>query len=165
MDLVLRAVRGVHAALGPVHLIVFGRYSPRDKLRNRAARQGLAARTHLIGDREDLPEVYAALNVFVLAGSSSEAAGALLEAQSMEVPVVCTRFEGADELVAHGTTGFVTNPGDAEALASAIARLLGNPRDAQALAAAGRLRAMQRFRAADRGEAVAATYRRAMDQA
>ncbi len=164
LDLVLRAVRGAQAAIGPIHLIVFGQYTPRDKIRNRAAKYGLAARTHLIGAQGDLPDVYAALNVFVVAGQSGEVATALLEAQSMEVPVVCTRFEGVEDLVAHGTTGFITDQDDAEALASSITRLLSNPREAQALAATGRLRITQRFHSADRSEALAATYRRAMNQ-
>ena len=49
---------------------------------------------------------------------------ALLEAMRAGVPVVASRVGGVSEIVEHGRTGILVTPGDAQGLASAIARLL-----------------------------------------
>ena len=48
----------------------------------------------------------------------------LLEAAAAAVPVVATRTGGVPDIVDNGISGFLTPPGDAAALADAIARLL-----------------------------------------
>jgi glycosyltransferase involved in cell wall biosynthesis len=60
------------------------------------------------GDRDGIPNV-------------------LLEAMAMQVPVVSTRFSGIPEAVEEGRTGLLVQPGDVEALANALARLLDDP--------------------------------------
>ncbi|MBV9790941.1 MAG: glycosyltransferase, partial [Chloroflexi bacterium] len=49
---------------------------------------------------------------------------ALLEAMAMQLPVVSTPISGIPEVVADGVNGLLVQPADAEALASALARLL-----------------------------------------
>ena len=59
------------------------------------------------GDRDILPNV-------------------LKEAMAMGVPVVTTRLGGIEELVAHEETGLLAPPGDIEALAKSLERLLAD---------------------------------------
>jgi len=54
------------------------------------------------------------------------------------IPVVATRIAGIPELVHDGLTGFLVSPGDAEAAASAIRRLLEDADLRNRFAAAGR---------------------------
>ncbi|MGY1591466.1 glycosyltransferase [Geodermatophilus sp. SYSU D00708] len=61
----------------------------------------------------------------------------LLDAFAAGRPVVATRPVADPLLVRHGETGLVVPPGDAPALASALADLLDHPDRAGALAAAG----------------------------
>jgi glycosyltransferase involved in cell wall biosynthesis len=69
----------------------------------------------------------------------------LLEAAACGVPCVSTRVAGVPEIVAHGRTGYVTAPGDARAVARAIARLLDSPARRDRMGAAARRRAERLF--------------------
>ena len=68
-----------------------------------------------------------------------------LEAMACGVPVVTTCFGGASEAVVDGQTGFVVNPFDIEALATAIERLLTDDSLAARMGAAGLERVQQCF--------------------
>lgn len=68
-----------------------------------------------------------------------------LEAMAMGRPVVATTAGGLPEVIEHGVSGWLVSPGDPEALAMAIARLLDDAALCAALGAAGRLRAEQMF--------------------
>lgn len=70
---------------------------------------------------------------------------ALMEALAARLPTVATRLSGIPELVEDGVTGLLVEPGDAEALASSIARLLDDRGLAARLAEAGRCRVEQEF--------------------
>ncbi|MDJ0770832.1 MAG: glycosyltransferase family 4 protein [Ilumatobacter sp.] len=59
----------------------------------------------------------------------------ILEAMSMELPVVCTRTAGQTDTIVDGRTGIYVPPGDPVALRAAIERLLG---DEQEVARIGR---------------------------
>jgi colanic acid/amylovoran biosynthesis glycosyltransferase len=78
------------------------------------------------GDRDGLPTV-------------------LLEAMALALPVVTTSVSGGPEIVAHGETGLVVEPGDPEALAASIETLLESPAIASKMGAAGRKRAESLF--------------------
>ena len=69
-----------------------------------------------------------------------------LEAMEHGKPVVATLFGGSPEVVADGVTGFVANPFDTATFAERIARLLRDPALAARMGAAGRERALERFR-------------------
>jgi glycosyltransferase involved in cell wall biosynthesis len=68
-----------------------------------------------------------------------------LEAMSFEVPIVATRISGVPEQVEHGSTGLLVAPGDANALADALERLLSDEAAAAAMGRAGARRVRERF--------------------
>lgn len=63
---------------------------------------------------------------------------ALMEAMACCLPVVCTEISGLPELVAHGVSGIVAPPGDANALAEALERLCKDPELRRAMGHEGR---------------------------
>ncbi|WP_092995708.1 glycosyltransferase family 4 protein [Rhizobium sp. NFR07] len=63
-------------------------------------------------------------SVFVWPGHGEAYGLAYLEAQAMGLPVVAEAIAGVPEVVKHDRTGLLTPPGDPEALAAAMARLL-----------------------------------------
>ncbi len=82
----------------------------------------------------------------------------LLEAMLAGLPVVATRVSAIPEIVVDGTTGVLTAPGDAAAIAAALSGLLADPERRRALGAAGRARARDEFSVARMAERTIAVY-------
>ena len=72
---------------------------------------------------------------------------ALIEAMAAGLPVVATDVSGTRGVMLHGETGLLVPPGDAAALAQAIAALLAEPERAVRMGAASRLRVERYFSA------------------
>ena len=86
----------------------------------------LASRIAADGDRDGLPNV-------------------LMEAQSLGVVCVSTEVSGVPELIRDGETGCLVAPGDAQALAIALAGLIRDPSRRAALGQAGAARVRSAF--------------------
>ena len=89
------------------------------------------------GRRDDVPAVTAALDVAVLP-SYREAQGlSILEAMALSRPVVASNVGGIPEMITDGETGLLVPPHDADALATALIRLLRDHPYADTLGRAG----------------------------
>lgn len=85
---------------------------------------GLKDRVRLVEWLEDLPQLYAALDIFVSASHTESFGLAIAEAMASSAAVVATRTGGARELISEGETGLLVPIEDVDALASNILRLL-----------------------------------------
>ncbi|MBF0142978.1 MAG: glycosyltransferase [Magnetococcales bacterium] len=83
---------------------------------------------------------------------------ALMEAMACERPVVSSRLSGIPELVIEGETGFLTEPGDSEAIATALARLAADPELCQKLGEAGRRRVLAEYHLAKNAAVLAGMF-------
>ena len=70
---------------------------------------------------------------------------AALEAMASGTPVVCSRLGGLAEIVQHGVTGFLVEPGDVEDLRERLAQLLCDPALAARLGRNARELVIERF--------------------
>jgi glycosyltransferase involved in cell wall biosynthesis len=111
------------------------------------------------------PSQYAACDLFVVMDDQSVSLDALLEAQSMEVPVIATDETLTAEMIEDGTTGRLVDFDDVAAVSSALNGLLDDTRAARAMAIAGRLRVCQQFDENERDQRVARCYQRVMAEA
>ena len=91
-----------------------------------------------------LPAYYAAADVCVVPSLHETFGLVALEAMACGTPVVASDAGGLRELVRHGEDGLLCKPGDAAALAEALAVVLSDPLRAQRMGGAGASRA-QRF--------------------
>ena len=87
---------------------------------------------------------------------------AVIEAQAMRLPVVCTDADGLAENVVHGETGIVVHRRDPRQLADALASLAADPALRQRMGEAGRARALSRFKIGDQIAAFSALYERVL---
>ena len=106
---------------------------------------GLSGRVALPGFRDDLPELLPGLDLFLFTSRSEGLGTSALDAQACGVPVVATTAGGLPEAVADGETGLLAPPGDADALAAQVGRLLDDAALRARLAEAGPRRVRASF--------------------
>ncbi len=111
------------------------------------------------GSRADAAPVVAALDVLVLASEREHFGRVLIEAMAGGRPVVATAAGGVPEIVVDGETGLLVPPGDPEAMADAIGRVLADAALAGRLGKAGRRRAEACFSLEEHARAIEAVYR------
>lgn len=125
---------------------LFGEEGYERELRAQVTRLGLDDRVRFLGFRDDVWEVYRELDVVVHASTQPEPYGnVVLEAMASRRALVAAAAGGVLELVEDGRTGLLVPPGDPEALADAVGRLLRSPEERSRLADAGRRHVEQRF--------------------
>jgi glycosyltransferase involved in cell wall biosynthesis len=108
----------------------------RRELETAIERRGLGCQFRIVENCRDITAAYALADVVVSASTDPEGFGrTIVEAQAMGRPVIATDHGGARETVVPGRTGWLVPPGDAAALAGAIAEALTlNPAERAALA-------------------------------
>ncbi len=161
-DVLVRAMRSVDG-----RLLVIGDGPLRAQLVEEAGAAGVAAKVVFLGEVENdaVPSFFHAADVFVLPSvARSEAFGIVqLEAMASGTPVVNTSLaSGVPWVSQHLHTGLTVPPGDAEALAAAIERLLSDVPLRQRLGAAGRARVRAEFDVDVMGRRVMEIYDQAL---
>jgi glycosyltransferase involved in cell wall biosynthesis len=84
-------------------------------------------RVHLLGLRDDIPDILAAANVFALTSDWEGLPLAVIEAMAAGLPVVATNVGSVSEAVEHGRTGLLVPAGDERRLLEALATLTADP--------------------------------------
>ncbi len=141
----LEAARLVREAADDVHWILVGDGELRSELEAQCRSQGLEAWVRFTGWREDIPEILAMADLFVLPSLGEHFGRVLIEAMAMGKAVVATDAGGVPEIVVHGETGLLVSPAQPRPLADAVLSLVNDPAWARRLGQAGRLRAEAEF--------------------
>ena len=117
-----------------------------------------------VGERDDVERQLAGMDVFALpaAPKSEGITTAVLEGMAAGVPVVVTDVGGLHEAVDDGQSGFLIRPGDIEAFAIALKRLLGDSSLRARMGSEARRVAERRFGLDACVEAHVLAYRQAM---
>jgi len=112
----------------------------------------------LAGERDDVPALLPAFDVFTLPSRYEGLPTAVVEAMLCGVPVVATAVNAVGDLVVPGETGLLVPPRRPGLLAGAVRALLDSPADAARMAAAARARLGTRYRVPALRDALAAAY-------
>ncbi len=116
------------------------------ELRARSQALGLTSHLFWLGRRQDTPRILAGLDVLAHCSVEPEPFGrVIIEGMAAGVPVVASKAGGAAEIIQHGENGFLSPPGDADALARALHTLLNDPDLRARLAAHGRRTVQERY--------------------
>jgi glycosyltransferase involved in cell wall biosynthesis len=138
VDIFLRAAAIVLVDSPETRFIVVGEGPDLDKLDRLIDELNIRANVSMLGRRDDMPSVYASLDVMVSASRQEGLPMAILEGMASGVPLVATSVGEVPAVVRDGRTGIVVKPEDVDALAAAIASLLPDPARRARLGAAGR---------------------------
>lgn len=143
----VQAARHIAERAGDVHFVAVGEPEAGIAARLQQAIRDLAldGRFHLLGFRQDVPQILNQLDVFVLTSGSEGFSLATIEAMAARRPVVVTRSGGPEEIVKDGETGMLVPPGEPEAMAARVCELLQAPQRAAELGSRGRASVEQRF--------------------
>ncbi len=98
-----------------------------------------------LGERQDMERLYTAMDLFALPSYREGMPRSLMEASSMELPVIASDIRGCREVIEHGQTGWLVPLGDVEALVTRILECWRNPECAAQMGRAGRVRVQRLF--------------------
>jgi glycosyltransferase involved in cell wall biosynthesis len=101
-----------------------------------------------------MPAYYRAADIYFHPSRADTAPFSVLEAMSCALPVVATAVCGIPEQIENEVTGFLTAPGDTQAMASAISRLLLEPDTAASMGRHGRMRVVEKFDFANQADSL-----------
>lgn len=143
----LKAMRIVMQQVPDVKLVIVGNGEQLTSLRDLSQSLGLENSVIFTGaiPQMEIPEAYAAADVFVLPSIFESFGIALIEAQASGKPVIGTRVGGAPEALQENRTGFLVNPADSKQLGEAIIRVLSDKKLARQMGENGRNFVKERF--------------------
>ncbi len=106
-----------------------------EELQGQAAALGIEANVRFPGWRPDVASIMSAFDCFAFPSINEGMGKALVEAMTLEKPVVASRIGGIIDLVNDGVNGFLVPPADPQALAERILFLMENPETGRRMAA------------------------------
>ncbi len=142
----LEAVKNVVAEFPEARFLIVGNGPWESNLRSKITELGIERYVIMTGFREDIPEIMAALDIFVLPSTASEATSQVIpQALLMGKPVIATNVGGLPELIENGVTGLLIPPGNAEALGEAVLQMATRRDQAAEMARNGRKKILEGY--------------------
>jgi glycosyltransferase involved in cell wall biosynthesis len=155
IDAFIKVAKDLHdvqlLVVGPSDFTDLTRYIPvrqelLDELKEKLTNRGLAARTHWLGDVDNVHEYLQAADIFCLPTRREGFGIVIAEAMATALPVVVQRLEGVTtDLIVTGSNGILIESHDSDDYAEALLELLRDPVQASELAVAARKRAESDF--------------------
>lgn len=145
LDCLLRAVSLLVQRYPDLQCVLIGNGPILEELRGLSRTLGLENHVFFAGHRTDVPQVLAAMDIFMLPTLREGFGVVFVEAMSMEVPVVASRISPITEIVVDERTGLLAEAGNAEAFAEAADSLLGDPERRRLMGGGGRRHVIERF--------------------
>ena len=130
---------------GTFHALLVGDGEDRPAIEAEIDAVGIRDSVELLGDRNDVPDLLASADVFVLATWWEALPIAILEAMAAGLPVVASDVDGVGEMVVDGETGILVPPGEPEPLAAALAHLIEDKGARDTIGEAARRRVIADF--------------------
>jgi glycosyltransferase involved in cell wall biosynthesis len=164
LETLVEAFARVASADQGAHLVIVGSgagqaLSCEAEITERVERLGLGDRVTLTGRVENVEDYLKTSDVFVFP-SVFEALGiSLIEAAACGLACLAARTGGIVDVIEHGRSGLLFEPGDGEELASSLLQLLRDPPHRRALGSRARAVALARFEARGSLERYRALFR------
>ncbi len=143
VEILIDAVEIMHREAREVHFTIVGGGQMQQNLKQIALEKNLANIIELTGriDPEDMPKVYRQNDIFISASMQEGMSNAMLEAMASGLPLITTRCEGAEELIADN--GLVVENANAEEIAKAVRKIVDDRQLYKKMAVAARTQAQK----------------------
>jgi glycosyltransferase involved in cell wall biosynthesis len=156
----IEAARSVVSQFPDVHILFIGDGDLREELQAQTRVSGLEEPIHFLGSRNDVPDLLAASDYFVLPSLWEGLPMALIEAMASGLPIIATEVSGTKQVMVPNETGLLVPPGTVQQLKEAVINFLSEPARARAMGAAAQQRVEACFSAKRQAEEHIALYRR-----
>jgi glycosyltransferase involved in cell wall biosynthesis len=146
VDLLLEAVRMIQEP--NLHVFVVGDGDRAGWYRDLTEELGIESRVHFLGKlpHQDLPKVYAAVDIVVLPSQLQESFGlVLIEAMACGKPVIASNLPGVRSVVSNGDDGLLVRPGDVDDLVEKMQMLLGDARHRREMGTRGHKKVEEKY--------------------
>jgi glycosyltransferase involved in cell wall biosynthesis len=161
VDIFLHAAARVLTECPATKFVVVGEGPEQDTIEALIDELKIRESVSLVGRRDDMPSVYASLDVMVSSSRQEGLPMAILEGMASRLPLVATAVGDVPNVVLDGRTGLIVPPENVDLLASAITDLLRNATRREQLGASARKLIEEEF-SADR---MTAEYLRVYEEA
>ena len=126
-------------------VVVVGDGPEQENLQRLTARLGIGQRIVMAGFQTDVRPYYCLSTLLALPSYSEGSPNVVLEAMAAGLPIAATDAGGVPEILEDGISGLLVQPGDPQAMAEAILRILRDKALASRLAAAARSCAQSKY--------------------
>lgn len=126
-EYLLEAFSGLTSAHPDAQLVIIGEGPDQPAIAAMVDRLQLTSKVVFAGGRGDMPNVYAACDIFVLPSLNEGLPMTVLEAMAASRPVIATNVGAIPTVVRHGETGWLVEPRDVAGLRKALDLLLRDP--------------------------------------
>jgi L-malate glycosyltransferase len=126
-DVLLEAARSISDSGLPIRIAAVGRGPLSSVLQARHVDLALGDRFQFLGQRDDVLELLAGSDAFVLASLQEGLPVALMEATSVGLPIVASSIGGVPQVLEDEVDALLVPPGDAHLLAEAMKRMASDP--------------------------------------
>ena len=123
----IRAFAQIREKLNNAELLIAGTGELKDELQKLAFELGCGSSIHFIGHIDNMPEFYAAIDIFVLPSIAEGLPRTLIEAMASGVLCIATDAGGIPEIFNKGSCGLLVPPKDVNALADAMLKAANMP--------------------------------------
>ncbi len=141
----IRAAREVINMYPQIRFLLVGDGELMQTIKNMIERLGLSRNIIITGQRSDLPELYALMDLFVLPSLWEGLPYSILEAMAAGRPIIATTFNGTEGIVIDGRTGILVPSEDTEALSQAVIKLLKVKKLAEKMGQEGRRHVKKKY--------------------
>lgn len=128
------------------------------ELKRLVRHSGFQDHIHFLGYVDNIPALLTELDVLIHTMPFESFGRVFIEAMAARRPVIAFDSGGASEIVVNGETGVLVSPGDVEAMAEAVDRLLDDPATRRRMGKAGRKRVEEYYTLDRHCRAVADVY-------
>ena len=134
----IEAISSVVEQFPDLHVLFIGDGDLREELQAQTKALELDRHIHFLGNRNDVPELLAASDYFVLPSLWEGLSMALVEAMASGLPIIATDVSGTHQVIIPNETGLLVPPGDSQLLGKAVIQMLSDPAQAEAMGTAAK---------------------------
>ncbi len=161
IDVAFKAMQALlQKGIRNIELRLYGLDYPEYDYRKTAQACGVQEVVRFYPYTDEMQDVYHDAHCLILPSRAEGLSNVLLEAMSLELPVIATCISGTVDVVEHGKHGLLIPPEDHEALAAAMEQVITSPEEAVAWGKRARQRIIDKFSLAEVAQRYSHLYQR-----